>query len=165
MHDPLQDTELLSVREEIKAGLAKYQRTTGVQAAVQLASELFAYDAHPANRSAQHMVAQFARLQSQGVTPWDLLQRVTEVYACILKAPSGRFENTEVEAITIARSVMKITSMGRYRAQGHMLRTMGTHLREALGVFAIAFVRRLEQDKVAHRSLINQSTVFEEVPA
>ena len=162
MHNPLRNCELAAVRDEIMAGLAKYQSTTGVQAAYKLAAELFEYRAHPVNRSARHMAEQLQRLKDHGVSPWDILQRTAEVYACIEGSPPGRFENADVEAITLARSVLKLASMGRYRAEGHMLRTMGAHVREVLGVFAVAFVRRLEQDKVGRRARIKQSASFEE---
>lgn len=161
MHKPLHNRELAAVREAIKAGLAKYQRTTGVQQAVRLADELLAYEAHPNNRSARHMVEQFERLRSHGVNAWDVLQRVSEVYACIAKAAPGRFENSEVERVTLARSVMKLVSLGRYRAEGHMLRTLGSHLQQSLGVFALSFVRRLERDENDRIERIKQSTDFD----
>jgi hypothetical protein len=161
MHQSLRMHELVPLRADIVAGLAKYQPTVGVQAAVRIAGELFEYRAHPCNRSARQMQEQFQRLHAHGVTPWDILQRLAEVFAFIEQAPLHRFENADVQAITLARAVLQLVSLGKWRANGHMLRFMGHHLMDALGVFALNLVRRLEQDRLSRRALINESANFD----
>ncbi len=151
--------ELEPFTDRITYGLTRYSNTKAVTAALQLASELLEFKPRYGFTKEYAMQEHMQALKATGVTPMSLLQRVCEFYAYAEWNPQ-RFHTVREEEHALARAVLWLRNQGTQRSTTHLLLQIGGTVREILGVFPLAFVRRLEADDRERAKLLDQLTDF-----
>jgi hypothetical protein len=158
--EAIPDERFHESREWIAEGLRKYRNTKAVSAALHLAHELLNYS--PAHHvTVQRKIKErMAYLRDCGVNELDLVRRVCEFLAYIERRP---YPSQRAEDYGLARSVLRLAPLGRYRPGGLLLKWLGPLVRESLYVFGIAFLKRLETDAQKARDLRINCTDFDNI--
>lgn len=159
---PVKDYDLKTYRARVASGLARYENTKAVQAALHLSNEILNYRATFGWTKQLNLQSQMGRLRGAGVTPRDLLARVCEHYA-LVEANPHRFRTSREEDHAISRAVLRLDKMGTWRPNAHLMNYLGGILREELGAFAIMFIRRLQADARQRQEFREQLADFSEV--
>lgn len=153
---PLRD--LLAYRAFVEAGMARYANSKALNAALRLTEECLNYTPTH-NFTVELKIAERTRWLREYRSPHAVLQRVVEFYAVVDARPE-RFPSVRAERFGLARAVLQLGAPdGRPgRPSSVLLNYFGTHLAEALGPFALAFLRRLQRDDAERRALIATSS-------
>ncbi len=101
-------------------------------------------------------------LRDAGVTPEQLMLRVAELFAVFEMEPS-RCRNRAAEDMALGKAVMHLVQW-RGSGQGQSKTTalaVAAHVREHLGAWAIAFVRKLNADQGALNDVKRRAATFD----
>lgn len=150
-------------RERITAGLLRYSQSKPMQAACEIADQILNY--RPAtNFTYERQIATWAaRAREAGVSAMDVLRAVAEVQA-VLETSPAQFPDGRAERHAFARRVLRLgPGWGKWRPHGRLLNNFGALLRESLGSWAWAFLKRLDQDAEAKRELRRRAADFDSI--
>lgn len=143
----------------VRDALLAYRHTRAVQAALEQANNVLWF--HPRHGWTWEVTAQerMAYLRDCGVQPLDVLTAVVEVAALSSGSPH-RFQSARVEHVAMARAVLRLRSMHKWRPSAPLLRLFGSHLSDKFAVFNAAFLARLEQEALDRSKLSEAMTDF-----
>lgn len=137
-------------REWIADGLRAYRNTKAMSAALQLARGVLHYEPAQGFKVQRKIAERLRLLRDHGVNELDLIRRVCEFCAYMERHP---FPNQRTEDFQLARSVLRLAPIGRYRPSANVLKWLAPEVREACYPFALAFLARLQQDAAKQAAL------------
>lgn len=160
---PLPKKELERVRPHVSDWLAKYKDTPQIALALQLTEELMNYAPLYGFQYELDTVDALRHLKDHGVKPYDFLQRVIELYAVVEESPHQQFPSARVIHHALARAVLQLGSLGRWRCKRRVIEYMGERIAESLGVFSMSFLRHINKKRDERNALIAKASTFKDL--
>lgn len=142
----------------LDCGLTKYAGTTAVSTALTLAAEVLNLKAAQGFTVQLTMEREMHRLRCHGVSPRELLLRITAHYAYARLRPFG---DDRAFNAALARAVLRLAPLEGYRPNSRLLQWLATEITERLALFATKFLDRLEADAERERAILRASTDFD----
>lgn len=160
---PVQPKELECVRPHVSFWLAKYKHTEHISIALQLCEELmnpqpvygYVYELEIAEAMQQ--------LTDSGVKPYDFLQRVFELYAVVEQAPPSQFRSARVIHHALARAVLQLARLGRWRSKRRVIEHIGVEIADSLGLISVQFIRHINKKRDERNALIERASTFKDL--
>jgi hypothetical protein len=149
-------------RAFIREGLGRYQQSKPVTSALALAESTLEYVPDYGWTWQYDLEKRMAILRGAGVTPLNLIQRVAEHYALVERQPH-LFKVQRSQHMALARHVLRLTKLGRWRPGTRLLISLGGMLAEDLGAFAIQLLRRLQTDLAERQALRRSAADFDSI--
>lgn len=148
----LRQRELARNDKRINAGLRLYGQRPAILHALGNAAGLLRFRAVARGPLEQRIQYQFDRLNAYGVTPEDVLRGVIQVYFLDMDDVRPRFTDERHLLQTLARVVLRLAPLHGMRASASMYGAVGALVKDALGVYAHAFVRKVLEDEANERA-------------
>lgn len=150
-------------RERITEGLLRYAHSKPMLAAVEIADHFLNYKPERGFTYERYIAQWATRARAVGVAPMDLLQAVAEFQA-VLESSPRQFPDARAERHALARRVLRLgPNWGKWRPHGRLLNNFGAQLRDALGSWAWAFLKRIERDAEERRALYRAAADWDAV--
>jgi hypothetical protein len=139
-------------------GFARYADHPATQAALGLADELLNYRGAQGFSYQTKLANYLEHLRHAGITPRDVLVRVTEL-AGFMEAHPERFRSQREEDFALARGVLYLVAHTLHsRPDGaRILLALGPMVRQLCLPFALGLARRLEKDSDDRAALLKLS--------
>ncbi len=160
---PVKMSELKEHREVIDRALQRYAASAPVKAALELVSELLAFQPRYGWAVEREVQAELRRLTGAGVTPLMVLQRVVETYVFLKEHPQ-RCKTLNEELYAYSRGVCCLSTQKKDRPNARTLKLLGEMLVSAGGAFAVKLWERILQENQIRNDLKKQSANFDGVP-
>lgn len=151
-------------RARITAGLLRYSQSAPMRAACEIADQFLNYTATSSITYEKEIAEWARRARAAGVAAMDLLRTAAEFQAVLDESPH-RFPDGRAERHALARRVLLLgPRWGTWRPRGRLLNNFGHMLKEALGTWAWAFLKRLDRDDEERRELRRRAADFDSIP-
>jgi hypothetical protein len=162
---PLRDSEIRPFHAWVAAGFDRYADQKATTAALTLAERLLAF--RPTRDFTIHYKAASALqgLADAGVSPRDVLIRVAVFYAFLQVRPSRFHGSQKAEDFALARLVLRLgprRARRDPRPSARLLQFLGERIRTDCAPYALALLRRIEQDADHERALRGAAVSFAE---
>lgn len=123
----------------------QHAEAPAAQAAFQLAAQMMAYKASTVLSADIRLEQAFAIQRERGASPQEVVARCVAFYLWIDRRP-GYFKNQRAEDVGLGRLCLHAEPLGGYRHGASVYAPAGRIVREHLGVFALALLRKIEND-------------------